>query len=250
MVRQTHSVSFYRPPSADLSIVVPVLGEKALIRQTLDHLQNLAINGRREIIVVDGDRRAGTIAALDRPGVTGVTSPTGRAIQMNAGAAIASGRVLVFAHADTRLPPQALSLIMAAIDRRQAAAGAFGLGIASDRPGYRLIEAAATWRSRSLDLPYGDQAIFVKKNVFRALDGFRPIPLMEDVDLMRRLKKTGARIVVLSEKVATSARRWEKEGPVYTTLRNWALLTLFLAGVPPERLVRWYPPHRSAAPRG
>lgn len=227
-----------RPP--DISIIVPVLGEQALIAATLDHLEGLAFQGRREIIVVDGAADAGTIARIARAGVICTASPAGRGIQLNKGAALARGRILLFMHADTRLPGPALKLVATAVDGKHAIAGAFSLGIASHRPAYRRIEAVANWRSRRLGLPYGDQAIFVKKAVFDALKGFKPIPLMEDVDLMRRLNRTGGRIVLLAAKVATSARRWEKEGIVYTTLRNWMLLALFTAGVKPQRLVRWY----------
>jgi len=230
-----------RSTSADLSIIVPVLGEHATIHATLAHLQGLAFSGQRQIIIVDGAADGATIAGIHRPEVTCVAGPRGRAVQMNTGAALAGGRVLLFVHADTFLPPRALDLAMAAMENQGAAAGAFGLGIDADRPAYRLIETMANWRSRYCGLPYGDQAVFVKKNVFDALGGFRPMALMEDVDLMRRLNKAGRRVVLIPDRVATSARRWEKEGIVYTTLRNWMLLALFLSGVAPERLVRWYP---------
>jgi len=226
------------PP--DLSIIVPVFNEQALINGTVDHLQRLAFNGRRQIIVVDGAADAGTIAAICRPGAICATSVKGRAIQMNTGAAIAAGRILLFAHADTRLPARALPLVMDAIDRQGAKAGASALAIAAPGPAFRLIEAVANARSRLLKLPYGDQAIFIARDLFESLNGFKPIALMEDVDLMYRLRQAGTPISVLRHKVATSARRWKKEGIVYATLRNWTLLLLFSCGVNPQRLAPWY----------
>ena len=119
-------------------------------------------------------------------------------------------------------------------------AGAFDLAIDSDKPAFRLIEKAASLRSRMTRIPYGDQVIFIRKGEFRELGGFRDIPIMEDVDIMRRIKKRKGRICIIGKAVRTSPRRWEKEGIVYTTLRNWLLITLYLFGVRPEKLVRFY----------
>jgi hypothetical protein len=122
-------------------------------------------------------------------------------------------------------------------------AGAFDLGIDSHRLAFRVIEKIACWRSRLTRIPYGDQAIFIRRDYFRSMGGFQDIPIMEDVDLMRRIKKKGGKIHILRDRVKTSARRWEKEGILYGTLRNWLLVSLFCAGVKPERLARFYAPN-------
>jgi hypothetical protein len=120
--------------------------------------------------------------------------------------------------------------------------GAFDLSI--DQPGmfFRLIEKVACLRSRITRIPYGDQAIFVRRDYFVSVGGFKPVPLMEDVDLMMRIRRRGDRIFITREKVKTSARRWAEEGAIRCTLRNWAVMLLYLTGVPPHKLVRWYPP--------
>jgi rSAM/selenodomain-associated transferase 2 len=159
---------------------------------------------------------------------------------MNAGAAAARGAIYLFLHADTRLPAAALLHVRHALTSPGVAAGAFRLGIDAPAKAYRVIEAMVSLRSRFLQMPYGDQAIFIKSGEFHRLGGFREIPLMEDVDLIQRLKKAGKRIVILPQRVRTSPRRWEKEGIVFCTLRNWALMTLYLMGWPPERLAAYY----------
>jgi rSAM/selenodomain-associated transferase 2 len=164
-------------------------------------------------------------------------------MQLNRGAGAASGEILIFLHADTQLPPDALIRIGEALRYQTLAGGAFDLAIDSSRPVFRLIEQAASIRTRLTRIPYGDQAIFLRRAWFRSLGGFRNLPIMEDVDLMRRLKQAGGRIAILPERAVTSARRWEQEGIVTATLRNWFLVTLFLFGIDAGRLVRWYRPH-------
>lgn len=119
-------------------------------------------------------------------------------------------------------------------------AGAFELGIDSDRWCFRLTEAYVRLRTRLTKVPFGDQAIFIRKDFFNTIGRYRLIPLMEDVDLMRRVKGCSRRIAIVPRKVSTSARRWEKEGILFCTIRNFALQLLFLFGVRPERLARWY----------
>jgi hypothetical protein len=148
--------------------------------------------------------------------------------------------VLVFLHADSRLPPAAFSLIAGALDDPKVVGGAFDLAIDSGGFAFRLIERAASLRSRLTRIPYGDQAIFLRRGYFHEIGRYRDIPLMEDVDLMRRIRRRGDRICILSERVLTSARRWQKEGALYCTLRNWTIFTLYTLGVSPERLVRFY----------
>jgi rSAM/selenodomain-associated transferase 2 len=173
-------------------------------------------------------------------GVTTAITEKGRGKQMNLGAALAGGEILIFLHADTLLPPDALELIEAAMEDSSCIAGAFDLAIDSERPAFRLIEKASSLRSRMTRIPYGDQTIFMRRGDFSDLGGFKNIPIMEDVEFMRRIKKRKGKICIIGKAVRTSPRRWEKEGVLYTTLRNWLILSLYLFGVRPEKLIRFY----------
>ena len=173
-------------------------------------------------------------------GVKTAISEKGRGHQMNLGASLAEGEILIFLHADTLLPPDALELIETAMADGSRIAGAFDLAIDSERPAYRLIEKAASFRSRVTRIPYGDQTIFIRKGDFRDFGGFRNIPIMEDVEFMQRIKKRKGKICIIGKAVRTSPRRWEKEGIVYTTLRNWLIIALYLCGAKPEKLIRFY----------
>lgn len=223
------------------SVIIPVLGEAGRINALVDHVRMVGYGLSLEIIVADGDPAGSTLTALDREGILGLTAPRGRASQANAGAAVATGDHLLFLHADTRLPSGAFA-DAAAILEAGAAAGAFSLSIRSKSPWLRLIAAGATLRSRCFSLPYGDQAQFLRRDLFLALGGYPDIPIMEDVALMRTISRAGGKIVVLPRHVTTSARRWEAEGIWRTTARNLTLLALFSLGVPPARLARYYPP--------
>jgi rSAM/selenodomain-associated transferase 2 len=223
-----------------LSIIIPVLNEAYIINSTLMHLQNMKGDFRVEMIIVDGDSGGSTLAAVTAAGAKKIKAPRGRGCQMDRGARQANGEILLFLHADIVLGRQALFQIVNTCRRQDVAGGAFSLKIDSPKPVFRLIERAVSIRSRLTKIPYGDQAIFIKKTIYDNIGGFRDIPLMEDVDLMRRLKKSGSRIVVLPDMALTSPRRWEKEGVLYCTLRNWLLITLYLSGVAPERLVKFY----------
>lgn len=159
---------------------------------------------------------------------------------MNAGAQRASGDLLLFLHADTILPPGGIRTLLETMGPSGRVGGAFDLDIASNRPALRLIARMGSLRSRVTRIPYGDQGIFIRRAAFQALGGFSDIPLMEDVDLMRRIKRRGWPILILPLRVRTSPRRWEREGIVYGTLRNWTLILLYLTGVSPDRLARYY----------
>jgi rSAM/selenodomain-associated transferase 2 len=159
---------------------------------------------------------------------------------MNTGAAVAHGEILIFLHADTTLPDNALGKISRALQDRNYVGGAFDLRIDSDRLFLKYIATRASLRSRWNRIPYGGQAIFIRKKYFDQIGGDKEIPLMEDIDLMRRIKKDGKQIVIFSDKVITSARRWESEGALYTTLRNQILVRLFYLGVSPHRLAKYY----------
>ena len=223
-----------------VSVIIPVFRESAFIGGALNHLY--ALNGAEciECIVVDGCPYGSTLSAVADPRVLALRSPKGRGRQMNVGAAVARGAVYLFLHADTRLPADGLAAVLRALDRPGVGGGAFQLGIDSRRRAYRIIEAMVSLRSRLLRMPYGDQAIFINSGLFHRLGGYPEIPLMEDVELMLRLKKSKKRIVILKQRVKTSARRWEKEGIVFCTIRNWALVTLYLLSVSPGRLVKHY----------
>ncbi len=222
------------------SIIVPVLNEQGQINSFIDEIKGQSFDGDFEIIIVDGDPQCGTIKAISDNCVICITSSKGRARQMNAGAAIARGAILIFLHADTKLPVCALQKISRVLGNPKYIGGAFDLGIDSDRLILKYIAVRASVRSRLSRIPYGDQAIFIRKNYFDKIEGFRDIPLMEDVDLMRRIKKDGKKIHILRDKVMTSARRWENEGAVYTTLRNKIIVILYYLGVSPRKLAKLY----------
>ncbi len=223
------------------SVVIPVFNEEAVINSLLEHILSIAGSEVSEIIVADGDPAGLTAGSIHNAfPVKTVLAGRGRGAQMNAGAALAGGDILVFLHADTRLPLPAFSLMGAALSDPVCVAGAFDLEIASPRPAFRLIEKAASLRSRCTRIPYGDQAFFFRRRYFESIGGFADIPIMEDVEIMRRIKKRGDRIVFIDRHAVTSARRWEKEGVLFCTLRNWLLISLYLSGVSPERLARLY----------
>ena len=222
------------------SVIIPVYREQAIINRAIDRLRMRTLHDNLEIIAVDGSSGGETLQAIKDAGVKKLISPKGRGRQQNAGAASAAGDILIFLHADTILPDGAFERMADVMKDNTLVGGAFDLGIDSDRFAYLVIEKMASWRTRLTRIPYGDQAIFIRANYFRKMGGFKEIPLMEDVDLMRRVKKDKARIVILKDKVLTSARRWEAEGIVFCTLRNWLLVTLFLSGIKPETLARFY----------
>lgn len=229
-----------------ISIIIPVFNEIDFINPVLDNLCKLPGKEYTEVIVSDGNPPGNTIRAIDPDFnrhllIRTLPSNKGRGLQMNRGAHISRSGILLFLHVDTFLPPGAFPSIVRSIKDYNIAGGAFDLAIGSEAKKYRLIERAASLRTRLTRLPYGDQAIFIRNDIFRKVGGFSNIPLMEDVDFMQRLKKRGYRIKILPLKVRASPRRWEVEGALYGTLRNWALITLYLCGVPPQKLVKYYP---------
>jgi rSAM/selenodomain-associated transferase 2 len=221
-----------------LSIVIPVYHEADMINDCVAHLHDLNLDSAVEIIVIDGDPQGSTIKVIQDEHVIKTVSQKGRARQMNKGAALASGDILVFLHADTRLPPDALSIVRSCMEA--GLAGAFDLGIKSNRRIFRITEKYVALRTRLTRIPLGDQAIFMRKEYFDRIGGYKDIPLMEDVEIMLRMKKRGDRIHIIPEKVMTSPRRWEQEGVLSCTLRNWMLQLLYVFGVSPERLANYY----------
>ncbi len=223
-----------------ISVIIPTLNERQVIRACIESVLSGRHNG--EVVVSDGgsaDGTPGVVREYAGRNVLLVEGGKGRGTQMNAGASVAHGDVFLFLHADTRLDKGWDDAVTAAMKDAGTAAGAFSLRIDSDRRHFRLIEAWVRFRCRLFSLPYGDQAIFVRRRTFLDIGGYREIPLMEDVDLIARLKATG-RIVVRQEKVFTSARRWEREGWLFTSARNPLIMLLYRLGVDPKRLARMY----------
>ena len=226
--------------SPDVSVIIPVVDETRIINQTLECLRKFQASGNYEIIVVDGNASGNTLDAINEPGIKKIKSLYGRGSQMNAGARAAHGRILLFLHADTCLPENAITHATAICNSDEYIGGAFDLGIDSHKPAYRLIEKIASLRSRLTRIPYGDQAIFMLKETFIDMGGFQEIPIMEDIDLMRRLRAAGHKIKFSARPVKTSPRRWEKEGIVFGTIRNISLSMLFYIGISPFVLKKFY----------
>lgn len=228
-----------------ISIIIPVLDEATGISACLDSLLACADGDRPkiattpEIIVVDGGSTDDTPKIVANYPVKFLRAPTGRGQQMNGGAAIATGEVLLFLHSDTVLPPNFASLIETTLTNAGNIAGAFQLHIDDPQPSLRWIEKAVQWRSQYLSLPYGDQAIFVRTEVFRELGGYAELPIMEDYEFVHRLKQRGA-IALVDAAVKTSARRWQKLGVWRTTLTNQMMILGFKLGINPVTLRHWY----------
>lgn len=219
-----------------ISIIIPALNEAAHLAATIRSAQSTSTC---EVLVVDGGSQDATIAIAEAAGVKVIQTEPGRARQMNTGARMARGNILLFLHADTRLPPDFDWYVRQALMQEKSVAGAFQLGLDRTQRGLRFIEAMANWRSRWWQMPYGDQAIFLRADVFARAGGFPDLPLMEDFELMRRLRQQG-RIVLAPVKVLSSARRWLKLGVIRTTALNQFVIAAYLVGVAPARLARWY----------
>jgi len=221
-----------------LAVIIPAHNEAHEIGHALTSLPRGS-----EAIIVDSGSTDGTLRVvrqLTRRRMKLLRLPgQPRGALLNAGARRTRGEVLLFLHADTRLPRGAETIIVRALRDPKVAGGAFSLSFAPNRFPYSLIAAGANLRSRLLSLPYGDQALFVRRNAFQALRGFKPWPLMEDIDFVKRLKQRG-RLVILPERVRTSARRYEQLGVLQTVLINLWLLLRFLLGASPRRLARTY----------
>lgn len=219
-----------------LSIIIPTLNEAAILGETLANLKTHP----SEIIVVDGGSQDGTVEVAHQHTAHVLTSRPGRGLQQNIGAHQSQGDVLVFLHADTQLPPNYQDLIHLALAGPETVFGAFFLRIHPSKPATDLIALMANVRSRLLKVPYGDQALFVRRSAYLLSGGFKDWPIMEDVDLVRQLNRIGG-CKLARGFVQTSARRWRKENPIYTTLRNYSLILRYLAGASPHTLVRHYP---------
>lgn len=220
-----------------ISIILPVLNEETHISQILSAIP---ISDREELIVVDGGSRDRTVSFAAEFTKNVFMTRRGRGHQMNFGAERAGGEILLFLHADCRLPDNAFRAIRQVLSNTEISAGAFDLVIDHPSIWFRIIEIGANFRSRMTSVPYGDQGVFMRKEVFLAVGGFPDIPLMEDIAMARELKKRG-KISFIRSPIRTSPRRWLKEGPIYTTLRDWTLAVSYsVFNVSPKRLQRFY----------
>jgi len=219
-----------------ISVIIPVLNEANTISSLLERLVD---TDNVEIIVVDGGSQDETVTVARSHNVQVISTPPGRACQMNVGAARATGDILLFLHADTRLPVNFDSLVRQGLKEPKTIAGAFELRIDAQQFGLRLIERLVNWRSRFFSMPYGDQAIFLKATIFHDIGGFPNLPIMEDFEFIRRLQPLG-KITIVPASVLTSGRRWQRLGILKTTLINQLIILGYFLGVTPDKLVRWY----------
>ena len=222
--------------SASVSIIIPALNEEKALPTVLADLITLRPH---EVIVVDGASRDRTREISEQLGAVVITSAAGRARQMNCGARLASGEILLFLHADTRLPRGAFDEIVAALKDPRYVGGRFDVDLDGNHWLLKIIGAMINHRSRITKVGTGDQAIFVRRELFVRMGGFPDLPLMEDIAFCRALKRLGG-IACLRSKVRTSARRWETEGVWRTVIKMWTLKLLYFAGVSPVTLKRFY----------
>ena len=224
--------------NARLSVVVPVLNEAPGIEAMLQALAPLTARGA-QVVVADGGSADASMALARAAGAQIVRAPRGRALQMNTGAQQASGELLLFLHADTRLPPNADRLIRQALDANTHVWGRFDVRIDGRHRMLRVIAACMNRRSRWTGIATGDQALFMTRAAFDAVGGFPAQPLMEDIEMSRRLLKL-SRPACLRERVVTSGRRWETRGVWRTVLLMWRLRLAYWRGAAPERLAGLY----------
>jgi rSAM/selenodomain-associated transferase 2 len=220
--------------TSDISIIIPTLNEEGEVS-----CWNALTPCVGEVIVVDGGSRDGTVSLARSQGFRVEVCPPGRGAQMNHGARVAGGRVLLFLHADTRLPTDFAGALLHCLNDPAPLAGAFRLAIDQAGPGLKFIERCANLRSRLFQLPYGDQGLFLRRDDFLQLGGFPETPIMEDFLFVRKARKQG-RITILPQAVVTSARRWRRLGILRATLINQLVILGFYAGVPLPKLSALY----------
>lgn len=223
------------------SIIMPVLNEEAILEEHLAYLVKLCASYNCELIIVDGGSQDRTVTIAQRYGNV-IHSPRGRATQMNHGAKVAHGDVLLFLHADTRLPENAVIAIEQALNTpavSNVVGGAFRICFDCDQWLYRLVAWTTNLRSRTHTIFTGDQAYFIRATSFHAIGGYPEQPLMEDLEIIKRLRTIG-KVVLLPHYVTTSARRHEKVGLLRSVLFMWYLRLLYKCGVSPAQLQRMY----------
>jgi len=226
-----------------LSTIVPTLNEERTLAKALASIPSGA-----EVIVADGGSTDRTAEVAKQHDARLVVGGPGRAAQMNRGARLARGEVLLFLHADCVLDPSADRAIEQALSDARVVGGSFRLRIRPAGIGLSIVSFGSNLRARFLKLPYGDQALFVRRTVFEEMGGYREIPILEDVDLVTRLRKRG-HLERVALNVTTTPRHWERLGTVLTTLLNWSTIVAYRLGISPVRLARAYRRlHRSARP--
>jgi rSAM/selenodomain-associated transferase 2 len=221
-----------------LSIIIPVLNEGEGIAAALDALAGMRALGT-EVIVVDGGSRDATIQRARLRADLVISAPRGRAVQMNAGAAKATGDILLFLHADTQLSRHADHVVLSGLERSGRAWGRFDVKIEGRHPLLLVVGFLMNIRSRLTGIATGDQAIFVRRDAFQEAGGFPEIPLMEDIALCKRLKRV-SRPLCVSERAITSGRRWEENGVLATMMLMWRLRFAYFFGADPKELARQY----------
>lgn len=219
-----------------ISVIIPAFNEQHALQSLR---QSIGPVSDSEIIVVDGGSSDLSFDIAVTFAHKVLKCERGRGAQMNAGARVASGDVLLFLHADSVLPPDWYSLITEALENPSTAGGAFDLRLSGDRAAYLLIGRAASLRSRLTRTPLGDQGIFARKAVFADLGGYRAIPIMEDADFVRRLRAKG-RLVFIPHPIKTSPRKWEQHGILRTTATHLLVLAGYYLGIPPHALQKLY----------
>ena len=221
-----------------VSIIIPVLNEEQSIQQTLPSLQQYRQQGH-EIIIVDGGSVDTTVAQAEHLCDKVIVSHPGRALQMNNGAKQAKRDVLLFLHADTLLPDNAVDLLLSNLESSGKVWGRFDVRLSSRHPLLYIVAWLMNLRSRLSGIATGDQAIFVRRQVFKTLEGFPEVALMEDIQLSNKLLSI-SRPVCLRQKVTTSSRRWEQNGIIRTILLMWYLRLAHYMGKSPKELARLY----------
>jgi rSAM/selenodomain-associated transferase 2 len=220
-----------------ISIIIPILNEEKNISIALENIERL--DGEKEVIVVDGGSIDNTVDIAKKKGVMLLSSQKGRGCQMNKGAEAANGDMLLFLHADTKLPDNAILEINKVMKAPESIGGRFDVGFDDDRFVFKLIAFLMNWRSRLTGIFTGDQAVFIRKNIFKDIGGYLEIPLMEDIALSKKMKKRG-KTACINDCIITSARKWKEEGIIKTILLMWFLRLLYFFKISPIFLSRIY----------
>jgi len=231
-------VSGPRAPASRLSIVMPTLNEEAAIEAAIAALAPFRERGC-EVVVADGGSQDNTLSLALRACDLVVRAPRGRGAQMNAGAGAARGDALLFLHVDTRLPENADQLVLDGLSHGGREWGRFDVAIEGRSRLLPIIAAMMNWRSRLTGIATGDQAMFIRADAFHAVGGFQDIALMEDIAMSAALKRRGPPLC-LRARVATSGRRWDREGALQTILLMWRLRAAYCLGADPDKLAARY----------